>query len=185
MAFMNSRVSSVHPSYSSLFQLVPYTNKSKHIFFFSAFTLTSSTATAAAALSEKGADREDDRRPNSSATSPSARTQLDLLEQLTTTASPSDYGSDRNYVELTVREKLIELVGDRDDDFTMRLGKKMRVPKLLTVSQKRNIRRQSYLNEVSQRNDTNFFATIGAFVLLPPIIILGVAIATGYVQLFP
>ncbi|KAJ0633010.1 hypothetical protein HanLR1_Chr17g0671691 [Helianthus annuus] len=96
-----------------------------------------------------------------------------------------DYGSDRNYGELTIREKLIELVGDRDDDFTMRLGKKMKVPKLLTVSQKRNIRRQSYLNEVSRRNDSNFFATIGAFVLLPPIIILGVAIATGYVQLFP
>ncbi|PWA53668.1 hypothetical protein CTI12_AA443520 [Artemisia annua] len=94
-------------------------------------------------------------------------------------------GSDGNYRELTIREKLVELVGDRDDDFSMRLGEKMRVPKLLTVAQKRNIKRQSYLNEVSQRNDTNFFATIGAFVLLPPIIILGIAIATGYVQLFP
>ena len=73
-------------------------------------------------------------------------------------------GSDGNCKELTIREKLVELVGDRDDDFSMRLGKKMRVPKLLTVAQKRNIKRQSYLNEGSQRNDTNFFATIGAFV---------------------
>ncbi|MFS8024051.1 hypothetical protein Hanom_Chr16g01458681 [Helianthus anomalus] len=156
----------IHPQYSFL---VPY--KTKHIF---------------TALPEKGTDGnvgEDDRRNTSAAASPSARSQLDLLEQLTT--SPTDYGSDRNYGELTIREKLIELVGDRDDDFTMRLGKKMKVPKLLTVSQKRNIRRQSYLNEVSRRNDSNFFATIGAFVLLPPIIILGVAIATGYVQLFP
>ncbi|GJU76555.1 hypothetical protein Tco_1273625, partial [Tanacetum coccineum] len=129
-------------------------------------------------------DDDNDRPNTSAAASPSTRTQLDLLEQLTTT-SPSGYGSDGNYAELTIREKLVELVGDRDDDFSMRLGKKMKVPKLLTVAQKRNIKRQSYLNEVSQRNDTNFFATIGAFVLLPPIIILGIAIATGYVQLFP
>ncbi|PWA61797.1 Retrovirus-related Pol polyprotein from transposon TNT 1-94 [Artemisia annua] len=83
-----------------------------------------------------------------SAASPSTRTQLNLLEQLTTT-SPSGSGSDGNYIELTIREKLVELVGDCDDDFSMRLGKKMRVPKLLTVAQKRNIKRQSYLNEVS------------------------------------
>ncbi|PWA98224.1 hypothetical protein CTI12_AA000380 [Artemisia annua] len=89
------------------------------------------------------------------------------------------YGSDGNN-KLMIREKLVGLVGDRDDDFSMRLGKKMKVPKLLTVAQKRNIKRRSYLNEVSQRNDTNFFATIGAFVLLPPIIILGIAIATVY-----
>ncbi|AES94582.1 hypothetical protein MTR_5g016040 [Medicago truncatula] len=37
----------------------------------------------------------------------------------------------------------------------------------LTTSQRRNIKRQSYLNEVSQRNDSTFFATIGAFGLLP------------------
>jgi len=57
--------------------------------------------------------------------------------------------------------------------------------KFLTTSQRRNIKRQSYLNEVSQRNDSTFFATIGAFVLLPPLIILGIAILTGYVQLLP
>ncbi|PWA43082.1 Ferritin/ribonucleotide reductase-like protein [Artemisia annua] len=56
----------------------------------------------------------------------------------------SSYGSDGTNKELTIREKLVELVGDRDDDFNMRLGKKMKVPKLLTVAQKRNIKRQSY-----------------------------------------
>ncbi|KAI3515536.1 hypothetical protein L1887_14435 [Cichorium endivia] len=178
MASMNYTTSRVciHPKYSFA---IPH--KTKQI-----FTLTFSCGTVAA-LSEKGTDGsigEDDRR-NSSAASPSARTQIDLLDQLSTSTSPSGYTSDGNYQELTLREKLIELVGDRDDDFVLRLGKKLKVPKLLTVSQKRNIKRQAYLNEVSRRNDSTFFATIGAFVLLPPLIILGVAIATGYVQLFP
>lgn len=87
----------------------------------------------------------------------------------------------------TVREQLAGLVGDRDDDFTIPLGKNLKKvsPKFLTTSQKRNIKRQSYLNEVSQRNDSVFFATIGAFVILPPLLILAIAILTGYVQLFP
>lgn len=86
-----------------------------------------------------------------------------------------------------IREQLANLVGDREDDFTIPLGKNLKkvTPKFLTTSQKRNIRRQEYLNEVSKRNDSVFFATIGAFVILPPIVILGIAIATGYVQLFP
>ncbi|PWA47564.1 hypothetical protein CTI12_AA498270 [Artemisia annua] len=173
-ALINTRGVCIHPKYSYSF-LAPC-HKTKQISF---------SGSVVSALSEKGSDGNDDSdQSNTSAASPSTRTQLDLLEQLTTT-SPSGSGSDGNYRELTIREKLVELVGDRDDDFSMRLGKKMRVPKLLTVAQKRNIKRQSYLNEVSQRNDTNFFATIGAFVLLPPIIILGIAIATGYVQLFP
>jgi hypothetical protein len=45
------------------------------------------------------------------------------------------------------------LVGDRDDDFSIPLGKK-NLKKVsanfLTVSQKRNIRRQAYLNEVKE-----------------------------------
>lgn len=88
----------------------------------------------------------------------------------------------------TIREQLAQLVGDRDDDFIIALGKKnlKKVsPKFLTISQKRNIRRQNYLNEVSKRNDSVFFASIGAFVILPPVVILGIAILTGYVQLFP
>ncbi|MBA0703926.1 hypothetical protein Golax_016218, partial [Gossypium laxum] len=118
----------------------------------------------------------------------STRTQLDLLDQLSSTSSTADgYESDGRSGKLTIREQLVGLVGDRDDDFTIPLGKNLKKvsPKFLTISQKRNIRRQAYLNEVSQRNDSVFFATIGAFVLVPPLIILGIAILTGYVQLFP
>lgn len=151
------------------------------------------TAAAAAASSSEGAQRggevtEDDDPPSYSGSSPSARTQLDLLEQLRSTGSPvGGYESDDNDTGLTIRDQLAQLVGDRDDDFSIPLGKNINkvTPKFLTVAQKRNIRRQAYLNEVSQRNDTVFFATIGAFVVFPPIIILGIAIANGYVQLFP
>ncbi|KAG6783964.1 hypothetical protein POTOM_009646 [Populus tomentosa] len=120
---------------------------------------------------------------------PSTRTQLDLLEQLTSaTPSAEGYESDGGSGKLTIREQLAQLVGEGDGDFSIPLGKKnlKKVSaKFLTVSQKRNIRRQAYLNQVSQRNDSVFFATIGAFIILPPIIILGIAILTGYVQLFP
>ncbi|XP_024179578.1 uncharacterized protein LOC112185550 isoform X1 [Rosa chinensis] len=119
--------------------------------------------------------------------SSSAQTRLDLLEQLTSTSSSVDggYESDASSQKLTIREQLAQLFADRDSDFTIPLGKKFKKvsPKVLTISQKRNIRRQAYLNEVSQRNDSTFFATIGAFVLVPPLVILGIAIATGYVQL--
>ncbi|AEC10193.1 hypothetical protein AtNW77_Chr2g0265471 [Arabidopsis thaliana] len=121
-----------------------------------------------------------------SSSSSSVRTQLDLLEQLTSTSDGylSDGGGSRG---LTIRDQLAGLVGDRDDDFSIPLGKNLKKvsPKFLTISQKRNIKRQSYLNEVSQRNDSVFFATIGAFVILPPLVILAIAILTGYVQLFP
>ncbi|KAL3821345.1 hypothetical protein ACJIZ3_007250 [Penstemon smallii] len=126
--------------------------------------------------------------PAYSGPSSTARTQLDLLEQLTSGRSSSDgYESDGSSGRPTIREQLANLVGDRDDDFSIPLGKNIKkvTAKFLTISQKRNIRRQSYLNEVSRRNDSVFFATIGAFVLLPPLVILGIAIATGYVQLFP
>ncbi|XP_027332531.1 uncharacterized protein LOC113847548 [Abrus precatorius] len=117
----------------------------------------------------------------------SSRAQLDLLEQLTSTSSPTGYESDGSSGKLTIREQLAQLVGERDDDFSIPLGKNLKKvsAKFLTISQKRNIKRQAYLEEVSQRNDSVFFATIGAFVILPPVIILGIAILTGYVQLFP
>nr|GMD90314.1 uncharacterized protein LOC109150617 [Ipomoea batatas] len=97
------------------------------------------------------------------------------------------YESDGGSSGLSIRDQLAKLFGERDDDFSVPLGKNLKkfTPKVLTISQKRNIKRQAYLNEVSRRNDSVFFATIGAFVILPPIIILGIAIATGYVQLFP
>ncbi|CAN1758990.1 hypothetical protein LINPERHAP1_LOCUS6991 [Linum perenne] len=114
----------------------------------------------------------------------SSRSQLDLLEQLT---SGTGYDSDGSSNLLTIRDQLARLGDDRDDDFSIQLGKNLKKvsPKFLTTSQKRNIKRQAYLNEVSKRNDSVFFATIGAFVILPPVIILGIAIALGYVQLFP
>ncbi|PON89721.1 hypothetical protein TorRG33x02_145550 [Trema orientale] len=117
-----------------------------------------------------------------------ARSQLDLLEQLTSTSSSVDgYESDGSSGKLTIRDQLAQLVGDRDGDFSLPLGKNLKKvsAKFLTISQKRNIRRQAYMDEVSQRNDSVFFATIGAFVILPPVVILGIAILTGYVQLFP
>ncbi|TQD80681.1 hypothetical protein C1H46_033780 [Malus baccata] len=133
--------------------------------------------------------KEEDPPASFSGSSSSARMQLDLLEQLTSTSSSVDggYVSDGNSRKLTIRQQLAQLVGDRDGDFIIPLGKnfKMASAKVLTVSQKRNIKRQAYLNEVSKRNDSVFFATIGAFVLVPPLVILGIAISTGYVQLFP
>ncbi|KAK9153281.1 hypothetical protein Sjap_000761 [Stephania japonica] len=122
----------------------------------------------------------------------SARTQLDLLEQLTSTSPSTDGymsdGGDSSYGP-TIRDQLSRLIGDSEGvDFSIPLGKKnlKKVSeKFLTISQKRNIKRQSYLNSVSQRNDSVFFATVGGFVILPPLLILGVAILVGYVQLFP
>lgn len=142
---------------------------------------------AAAAVSEETDSRIAEEDPRTSSGS-STRMQLDLLDRLTSgSSSVEGYESDGSSSRLTIREQLANLVGDRDDDFSIPLGKNLKkvTNKFLTISQKRNIRRQSYLNEVSRRNDSVFFATIGAFVILPPVIILGIAIATGYVQLFP
>lgn len=86
----------------------------------------------------------------------------------------------------TIREQLLLIVEGREGDFTLPLGKKLKASiNSLTISQKRNIKRQAYLDKVSQRNDTVFFATIGLSIIVPPIVILAVAIATGYVQLLP
>ncbi|KAL8506255.1 hypothetical protein ACS0TY_017212 [Phlomoides rotata] len=149
--------------------------------------LPPSSLKAAAALSEGTESRitEED-PPTYAGSSSSARMQLDLLEQLTPRSASVD-GYESSSDGSTIREQLANLVGDRDDDFIIPLGKNIKkvTAKFLTTSQKRNIRRQTYLNEVSRRNDSVFFATIGAFIILPPIVILGIAIATGYVQLFP
>ncbi|KAK0590407.1 hypothetical protein LWI29_026657 [Acer saccharum] len=135
-----------------------------------------------------GVTEEEPPSSSSSGSSSSARSQLDLLEQLTSTSSSVEgYESDGSSRKLAIRDQLAQLAGDRDEDFSIPLGKDLKKvsAKFLTISQKRNIRRQEYLNEVSQRNDSVFFATIGAFVILPPIVILGIAVITGYVQLFP
>ncbi|KAK1404827.1 Vacuolar protein sorting-associated protein 16-like protein [Heracleum sosnowskyi] len=165
--------------------------KPKYLYLNSTFSPASSSCFGVNAFSEHTegglADQED--LATYSGSFSSAQTQLDLLDQLTSSGSSSADGSRSggNNTKLTIRDQLAQLVGNRDDDFTIPLGKDLKKisPKFLTISQKRNIRRQTYLNEVSQRNDSSFFATIGAFVLLPPLLILGIAIATGYVQLFP
>ncbi|CAL4948275.1 unnamed protein product [Urochloa decumbens] len=122
----------------------------------------------------------------------SARTQLDLLEQLT---SPTPDGIAQNGTipearqGATIREQLSALANGKVDEFTLPLGKKLKegLKKLnnLTVSQRRNIKRQAMLTQVSGRNDSVFFATVGAFVLVPPFAILAIAVLTGYVQLLP
>ncbi|KAH1130972.1 hypothetical protein J1N35_002350 [Gossypium stocksii] len=162
-------------------------SKPKHPFKLISSSSSSCGKTFAQSEGKEGGVKEED-PPAFSGSLSSTRTQLDLLDQLSSTSSTADgYESDGRSGKLTIREQLVRLVGDRDDDFTIPLGKNLKKvsPKFLTISQKRNIRRQAYLNEVSQRNDSVFFATIGAFVLVPPLIILGIAILTGYVQLFP
>ncbi|KAF7145223.1 hypothetical protein RHSIM_Rhsim04G0081600 [Rhododendron simsii] len=152
------------------------------------YPLSSFRTAAQSEGTQGGRVTEEEDPPTYSGSSSSARTQLDLLEQLTSTSSAVDgYESDGSTQKLTIRGQLVQLIGDRDDDFSIPLGKGLKKvsPKFLTTSQKRNIKRQAYLDEVSQRNDSVFFATIGAFVILPPLVILGIAILTGYVQLFP
>ncbi|KAF9687004.1 hypothetical protein SADUNF_Sadunf02G0048800 [Salix dunnii] len=160
----------------------------KHKHLFKLYPSSFSTKTSVQSEGTASGVTEQD-PPASSGSLSSTRTQLDLLEQLTSAAPSADgYESDGSSGKLTIREQLAQLAGEGDGDFSIPLCKKdlKKVgAKPLTVSQKRNIRRQAYLNEVSQRNDSVFFATIGAFIILPPIIILGIAILTGYVQLLP
>ncbi|KAK3183393.1 hypothetical protein Dsin_030679 [Dipteronia sinensis] len=155
------------------------------------FKLCSLSSKTFAQSEGAGGGVTEEETPSSSSSSgslSSARSQLDLLEQLTSTSSSVEgYESDGSSRKLAIRDQLAQLAGDRDENFSIPLGKNLKKvsAKFLTISQKRNIRRQEYLNEVSQRNDSVFFATIGAFVILPPIVILGIAVITGYVQLFP
>ncbi|CAM0882018.1 unnamed protein product [Alopecurus aequalis] len=124
----------------------------------------------------------------------SARAQLDFLEQLTSSSTSDGIESGtptESRVRTTIREQLSALYGDRGGEFTftLPLGKKLRqglkTLNSLTVSQRRNIKRQALLTKVSGRNDSVFFAAVGAFVLVPPIAILAIAVITGYVQLLP
>lgn len=89
----------------------------------------------------------------------------------------------------TIREQLSALYGERGGEFTLPMGKKLKeglkALNSMTVSQRRNIKRQAMLTKVSGRNDSVFFATVGAFVLVPPLAILAIAVLTGYVQLLP
>lgn len=99
--------------------------------------------------------------------------------------SLSGYRSDGTELQRsTIREKLSELFGETRGEFTLPLGKKLK-KSTLTISKKRNIKRQALLNEVGKRNDSVFFATIGIFVIVPPFAILAIAVLTGYVELMP
>lgn len=119
-------------------------------------------------------------------TESSVQSQLDLLERLT---SINNKENDQAKVSSTktIREQLSALVSDEVGEVTIPLGKRFKPNNYnsLTISQKRNIKRQDYLNKVAQRNDIPFFSTIALFVILPPVVILGVAVATGYVDIFP
>lgn len=140
------------------------------------------------AARQEGATQQD---PSVSVSS--VRTQLDLLEQLTSPTSDGTGLENGTPTEprqvTTIREQLSALIGDREGEFTLPLGKKLKEGlkslNSLTVSQRRNIKRQALLTKVSGRNDSVFFATVGAFVLVPPFAILAIAVLTGYVQLLP
>lgn len=85
----------------------------------------------------------------------------------------------------TIRDQLVSQGGEAEVPLAKLEKEKAVVVPELTISQKRNIRRQDYLNKVSERNDAPFFAIVAAIVLVPPILILALAAATGYVELFP
>lgn len=89
---------------------------------------------------------------------------------------------------MTIRDQLSSQVEPESSEMVVPLakGEKEATPVAeLTISQKRNIRRQNYLNQASERNDAPFFAAVAGLVLIPPILILAFAVATGYVEFFP
>ncbi|CAK9868098.1 unnamed protein product [Sphagnum jensenii] len=123
--------------------------------------------------------------PASSASPATQQSHLELLERLTTqNSATASAGKEMK----TIREQLSSQIEPEAQEVIIPLSslEKLEVPvKELTISQKRNIRRQDYLTKVSERNDVPFFATLAAAFLVPPICILGIAVATGYVDLFP
>ncbi|MCO5546789.1 hypothetical protein L7F22_000225 [Adiantum nelumboides] len=110
-----------------------------------------------------------------------AQSQLELLEKLTSGREKVD--GDKS----TIGEQLAKkAVVNTEDEVAIPLGKQIPLEyDDLTMAQKRNIRRQKYLDQVSKRNDAPFFAAIALFVVLPPAVILGVAVATGYINFLP
>ncbi|KAH7445003.1 hypothetical protein KP509_02G101700 [Ceratopteris richardii] len=108
-----------------------------------------------------------------------AQVQMELLKKLKLRKSKD--------VENTIGDKLAKYVDvDSDDEVVIKLGKQQPLEyDDLTTSQKRNIRRQKYLDQVSKRNDAPFFTAVALFVVVPPVLILGWAIVTGYVNVLP
>ncbi|BBN07988.1 hypothetical protein MPTK1_4g07870 [Marchantia polymorpha subsp. ruderalis] len=128
-------------------------------------------------LNAEATDRKSSEQP---ATGSSAETHLDLLERFISESSKDGGGR-------TIAEQLEEQVDlDQAEIVTVPLAQSMTLEQApLTISQKRNIRRQKYLDEVAKRNDAPFFTTVALFVILPPAVILGVAVATGYINILP
>ncbi|XP_024537817.1 uncharacterized protein LOC112348823 [Selaginella moellendorffii] len=94
-------------------------------------------------------------------------------------------GSSSSSSSNTIASKLVDRYGNSEEgsDFSVPLVySRYKKPK---ISVQRNIKRQEYLDKVSQRDDSGTFATIGLFVLVPPLAILAVAIAVGYVNILP
>ncbi|CAM6103490.1 unnamed protein product [Calypogeia fissa] len=114
---------------------------------------------------------------------PTIQSHLDLLQQITSESSVGAAGSRK-----TIAQQLAaDLEFENAEEVTIPLGSgKLDMKETdLTISQKRNIRRQDYMDRVSERNDAPFFTAVALFVLVPPAAILGVAVATGYIDLFP
>jgi hypothetical protein len=59
-----------------------------------------------------------------------------------------------------------------------------KLPQQKSPAELRKQKRREYMAKVGKRNDSSFFASIGALVLIPPLAILGFAIATGYIDIF-
>lgn len=122
--------------------------------------------------------------PEGSQSQSKAQSQLDFLEKLTAGRQKGSSMADPE--KTTIAEQLANKTTTNSQDAAVPLCKKEPMEyDDLTISQKRNIRRQQYLDQVSKRNDVPFFTTVALFVILPPVIILGVAVATGYVDLLP
>jgi hypothetical protein len=120
---------------------------------------------------------------SSSSDGPSVQSHLELLQQITSERSLGTSG-----LRKTIAQQLEEDVEVKEaEEVTIALGngKLDSNSSYLTISQKRNIRRQDYLNKVSKRDDAPFFTIVALCVLAPPAAILGVAVATGYIDLLP
>ncbi|KAF3443570.1 hypothetical protein FNV43_RR13257 [Rhamnella rubrinervis] len=122
MALMNFSASSLYPNPSSSPPHTPF-RIPRHKQLCSSPSSSCRTLAQPADKTDAGVT-EQERPPSSSGSLSSARTQLDLLEQLTSTSSSVDgYESDGSSGKLTIRDQLAQLVGDRDDDFNIPLGK--------------------------------------------------------------
>eukprot|EP00850_Spirogloea_muscicola_P021777 SM000261S09976 [mRNA] locus=s261:6583:7508:- [translate_table: standard] len=119
--------------------------------------------------------------PDGTATA-SIRSSLDLLERL---ASPGRAGSEpgdsrrRQAGAASIAEQLKGKLEESNEEDEVRLAL---VRPELTISQRRNIRRQAYLDTVAKRNDVPLFLGIGLAILLPPAGILGYLLLAGFIE---